>query len=113
MPGNYIHRFAERQLTELADGLRVVIVNGPRQSGKTTLLRMYQEQTGATYVTLDDPFQLAQARADPVTFVAQGPAPLGVVLHLGNTAGSLGHGVYALPVASLWGQRPLPPAPMP
>jgi predicted AAA+ superfamily ATPase len=76
VPGNYIHRFAERQLRELADGLRVVIVNGPRQSGKTTLLRMYQEQTGATYVTLDDPFQLAQARADPVTFVAQGPAPL-------------------------------------
>ncbi len=32
----------------------------------------------------------------------------GVVLHLGNTAGSLGNGVYALPVASLWGQRPLP-----
>jgi predicted AAA+ superfamily ATPase len=76
VPGTYIHRFAERQLRELADGLRVVIVNGPRQSGKTTLLRMYQEQTGATYVTLDDPFQLAQARADPVTFVAQGPAPL-------------------------------------
>jgi predicted AAA+ superfamily ATPase len=34
----------------------------------------------------------------------------GVVLHLGNTAGSLGHGVYALPVASLWGQRPLRPS---
>ena len=32
----------------------------------------------------------------------------GVVLHLGNTAGSLGNGIYALPVASLWGQRPLP-----
>src|ERR1700735_2047022 len=43
-----------------------------------------------------------------VAFVAQGPAPLGVVLHLGNTAGSLGDGIYALPVASLWGQRPLP-----
>ena len=32
----------------------------------------------------------------------------GVVLHLGDTAGSLGNGIYALPVASLWGQRPLP-----
>ncbi len=32
----------------------------------------------------------------------------GVVLHLGSTAGSLGDGIYAIPVASLWGQRPLP-----
>ena len=57
-------------------GLRVVIVNGPRQSGKTTLLRMYQEQATATYVTLDDAFQLDQALADPATYVRQGPAPL-------------------------------------
>lgn len=76
MPGGYVQRYAERQLRELAGGLRVVIVNGPRQSGKTTLLRMYQQHEGATYVTLDDAFQLAQARIDPVTFAAQGPAPL-------------------------------------
>ena len=76
MSGNYVHRYAEHKLRELTEGLRVVIVNGPRQSGKTTLLRMYQEQAGATYVTLDDAFQLVQARADPVTFAAQGPAPL-------------------------------------
>jgi uncharacterized protein len=72
----YIHRDAERRLQELASWLRVVIVNGPRQSGKTTLLRMFQERTTATYVTLDDAFQLAQARDDPATFVAQGPSPL-------------------------------------
>ena len=74
--GNYVHRYAEHKLRELTEGLRVVIVNGPRQSGKTSLLRMYQEQAGATYVTLDDAFQLVQARADPVTFAAQGQAPL-------------------------------------
>lgn len=27
----------------------------------------------------------------------------GVVLHLGNSAGSLGDGIYALPVSALWG----------
>jgi predicted AAA+ superfamily ATPase len=48
-----------------------VIVNGPRQSGKTTLLRKFQEKTTAAYVTLDDAFQLAQSRSDPITFVAQ------------------------------------------
>jgi uncharacterized protein len=76
MSAIYIHRDAERRLQELASWLRVVIVNGPRQSGKTTLLRMFQERTTATYVTLDDAFQLAQARDDPATFVAQGPSPL-------------------------------------
>ena len=34
----------------------------------------------------------------------------GVVLHLGSSAGSLGDGIYAVPVASLWGHRPLPEA---
>jgi uncharacterized protein len=76
MPPAYIHRDVERRLQELVSWLRVVIVNGPRQSGKTTLLRMFQERSGAAYVTLDDPAQLALARSDPATFVAQGPSPL-------------------------------------
>jgi predicted AAA+ superfamily ATPase len=76
VPDTYVHRDAEQRLRELAAWLRVVIVNGPRQSGKTTLLRMYQEQVGGTYVTLDDAFQLAQARADPITFADQGQGPL-------------------------------------
>ncbi|MGH3280804.1 MAG: hypothetical protein ACRDNW_16925, partial [Trebonia sp.] len=29
----------------------------------------------------------------------------GVVLHLGNAAGSLGEGIYALPCSALWGHR--------
>ena len=37
---------------------------------------MFQERSTAAYVTLDDAFQLAQARNDPATFVAQGPSPL-------------------------------------
>ena len=76
MPVFYVHRNAEQRLRDLVSGLRVVIVNGPRQSGKTTLLRMYQEQSAAAYVTLDDAFQLAQARDDPATFAAQGARPL-------------------------------------
>jgi hypothetical protein len=73
VPTAYIHRDAERRLQELVAWLRVVIVNGPRQSGKTTLLRMFQERSGAAYVTLDDAFHMAQARDDPATFVARGP----------------------------------------
>jgi hypothetical protein len=32
----------------------------------------------------------------------------GVVLHLGDTAGSFGEGIYALPVSALWSHQPLP-----
>jgi hypothetical protein len=31
-----------------------------------------------------------------------------VVQHLGTAAGSLGAGIYAVPVSALWGHRPLP-----
>jgi predicted AAA+ superfamily ATPase len=34
---------------------RVVVLHGPRQSGKTTLARRMADQRGGTYVTLDDP----------------------------------------------------------
>jgi len=44
-----------------------VLVNGPRQSGKTTLTR--QCLPDVPYVTLDDATQLAAARADPQGFV--------------------------------------------
>jgi predicted AAA+ superfamily ATPase len=46
-----------------------VLVNGPRQCGKTTLVRQYA--TRMAYYTLDDPALLAAVRADPVGFVRQ------------------------------------------
>ena len=35
-------RLAQGLLDELASALRIVIAHGPRQSGKTTMLRQYQ-----------------------------------------------------------------------
>jgi len=51
----------------LAD-TRVVLINGPRQSGKTTLVRQLAGD-GRPFLTLDDPTTLAAARRDPVGFV--------------------------------------------
>ncbi|MGH3172030.1 MAG: ATP-binding protein, partial [Trebonia sp.] len=55
--------------------LRVVIVNGPRQSGKTTMLRQYQSLHGGTYRTLDNRQDAEAAQADPVSFAHQGTPP--------------------------------------
>jgi uncharacterized protein len=53
--------------TALAD-TRVVLVIGPRQAGKTTLVRGFANEQ-RPYFTLDDPATLANARADPVGFI--------------------------------------------
>lgn len=57
---------------ELLDGFRALVVNGPRQSGKSTLVRQIQEQRGRV-VNLDDPAVLSSAVADPIGFVASLP----------------------------------------
>lgn len=51
----------------LAD-TRVVMLAGPRQAGKTTLVRQWSDQ-GRTYLTLDDATTRAAARSDPTGFV--------------------------------------------
>lgn len=70
-----IPRVASGLLAELAAGLRIVIVNGPRQCGKTTLLQEYHHIHGGTFSTLDDDGVLATARTDPQTFVRYGERP--------------------------------------
>lgn len=53
---------------------RVVVVTGPRQSGKTTLVRDLAAPAG-TFRRLDDDATLQAARTDPVAFVNYGPTP--------------------------------------
>ncbi len=57
-------RKAGALLEEAMTGFRVVIVNGPRQSGKSTLLELLARKTG-TLLTLDDRVVLRTARTDP------------------------------------------------
>ncbi|MHB8309982.1 ATP-binding protein [Metallibacterium sp.] len=52
----------------------VVCVLGPRQSGKTTLVRHFEPRYG--YISLDDPATLAFAQSDPAGFVAALPDPV-------------------------------------
>ncbi|HEU4905110.1 MAG TPA: ATP-binding protein [Solirubrobacterales bacterium] len=68
-------RLVPRQIrANLVDALadtRIACVLGPRQSGKSTLVRaVTSDEHPAHYVTLDDPATLALAREDPTGFVA-------------------------------------------
>jgi uncharacterized protein len=61
-------RFAMARVHRALLDTPVVLINGPRQCGKTTLVR---DLVGGrrTYLTLDDDTVLAAARADPVGFL--------------------------------------------
>ncbi len=69
-----------RQATEIAlrrlDAARGVIVNGPRQSGKSELLRILHDRCGGTLMTLDQPAHLRLARTDPSGFLQDRDTPI-------------------------------------
>src|SRR5690606_11898843 len=58
----------DRLLQALADS-PVVLLQGPRQSGKTTLVRSLTAEMGSGYFTFDDDVTRAAAAADPIRFV--------------------------------------------
>jgi len=62
-------RFASVRLQEALKDSPVVLVHGPRQSGRTTLARSVGEPLGFAYVSFDDPAVLTAAAADPVGFL--------------------------------------------
>jgi predicted AAA+ superfamily ATPase len=70
-----VPRMAQDLLDALAGALRIVIVNGPRQSGKTTMLKQYQLAHGGSYRTLDNRQDQEAAIADPVAFAGEGERP--------------------------------------
>jgi hypothetical protein len=61
-------RLIKARIVEALADTPVVLVAGPRQAGKTTLVRQMATQ-GMRYLTLDDELTLLSARADPVGMV--------------------------------------------
>jgi hypothetical protein len=71
----YLSRHIERPLKEAVQQFPVVALSGPRQTGKSTLLKhLFAERFD--YVTLDDMALRNQARKDPQTFLRNYPDPL-------------------------------------
>jgi len=71
-PANILRFLAARVREALAD-TPVVLIHGPRQSGKTTLARMVGEPRGYRYFSFDDEAARLAAEQDPVGFVADLP----------------------------------------
>jgi len=65
----YLPRRATESIMEALSDTRVVLVNGARQTGKSTLVRRIGRQTGATWYTLDDGATRQHAAEDPTEFV--------------------------------------------
>ena len=61
-------RLIRARITEALTDTPVVLVAGPRQAGKTTLVRQMAGQ-GMRYLTLDDKLTLLSAREDPVGMI--------------------------------------------
>ena len=61
-------RFIENRINEALTDTRVVLISGPRQSGKTTLARQIAAEK-VPFLTLDDKTTLDAASADPVGFI--------------------------------------------
>ena len=71
--GRLYPRFAEARLVEALADTPVVLIHGPRQSGKTTLARLAGKPRRFAYFSFDDDVALAGAKADPIGFVADLP----------------------------------------
>ena len=73
-----LKRHLEPLLTEALADTPVVLLNGARQTGKSTLVQALAAAQGRRYLTLDDRVVLAAVRNDPAGFVAglQGPVAL-------------------------------------
>lgn len=70
----YIHRSIEEKLKKSADTYKAVLVTGPRQVGKSTLLKKVFE--GRKYVSLDDPFLEQQAKDNGSMFMMLNQPPV-------------------------------------
>lgn len=74
----YINRHLEKRILDLSRSFSSILLTGPRQAGKTTMLRALaeKENAGRRYVTLDDLTTRDMAKNDPALFFQMYPPPV-------------------------------------
>ena len=73
---DYIKRTLEQKILEINEDYRCLLLIGPRQVGKTTMLEHLMEGTNRQKVTLDDTENRRLAKTDPALFLELHPAPV-------------------------------------
>jgi len=71
----YINRALEKRILAASEQFRALIVTGPRQVGKTTLLK-YLAGNDREYVSLDDPIEREVAVNEPALFIERHKPPV-------------------------------------
>jgi predicted AAA+ superfamily ATPase len=71
----YIKRAIEESVLKISKTFPVLLVTGPRQVGKTTLLKHLADES-RKYVSLDDPDIRNMAKTDPALFMQRFPPPV-------------------------------------
>lgn len=67
-------RIAAPLLAQVLRTLRVVVVTGPRQAGKSTFVEHHPDLVGLPYLSLDAPQTLRRARENPEGAIGTYPA---------------------------------------
>jgi hypothetical protein len=70
----YINRHIEETVRNISKMFGAILITGPRQAGKTTLLKKVTKNIA--YITLDDPIMLQSAKEEAGTFFKDNPPPL-------------------------------------
>ena len=75
---NYINHHMEKHIVGLSKTWSAILLTGPRQSGKTTMLRSLaeKENIGREYVSLDDLTMREMAKTDPKMFLQLHKPPI-------------------------------------
>ena len=73
---SYIRRSLEKIVLQVTKEYPVVLLSGPRQVGKTTMLKKLMEGTARNYVSLDDLQERELARTDPELFLQLHKPPI-------------------------------------
>ena len=72
----YIKRTLEQSIKNISEDYSCLLLIGPRQVGKTTMLEHMMDGTNRQKVTLDDAENRRLAKSDPALFLEMHPAPV-------------------------------------
>ena len=72
----YIKRTLEKKIAEISKEYACLLLTGPRQVGKSTMLEHLMEGSRRNKVTLDDADERKLAKTDPALFLEVHPAPV-------------------------------------